>query len=102
MTREEKVKAVLEAYFKGFKDELIEGAVTLICAIKEEPKYVCNADGSVEPVQKTGVWIKSLSNKPYKCSACGLWSYTDWEYCPHCGARMEGVKAWGEVLYERD
>ena len=103
MTREEMIRTVLGIYFQGFKDNLIDAAAKQVCDImkESEPKYMCNADGSVEPVQKTGFWLYSLSRKPFKCSECGNWSYADWDYCPHCGAKMEGVREREEVLHER-
>ena len=54
-----------------------------------------------EPVRH-GKWIDCTSSDHYKCSKCGykapLWwdgeEYEEWlsQYCPHCGARMEGVE----------
>lgn len=35
MTREENITAILRSYFSGFKDELIEGAVNRIMALRD-------------------------------------------------------------------
>ena len=44
---------------------------------------------SAEP--KTGHWIPRNSFLlQYKCSECG-WESEKYNYCPDCGARMEGV-----------
>ena len=48
---------------------------------------------SVQPEQRTGKWIKG------KCDKCGehapfyamASTYHESNFCPHCGAKMEGV-----------
>ena len=40
-------------------------------------------------IRLTGRQIKEVH---YKCSVCGGESYFDTNYCPHCGARMDGVE----------
>lgn len=48
-----------------------------------------------ETVQKTGHWINRSLNilypewERYICSSCGKCS-NNYDYCPHCGARMVG------------
>lgn len=37
MTREENIKAILNAHFVGFKDEIIDSATNTICGLKQEP-----------------------------------------------------------------
>lgn len=55
---------------------------------------------TVEPERKTGKWIPQDMNKSYgmvstavyyypKCSVCG-WSANNTNYCPNCGAKMDG------------
>ena len=45
--------------------------------------------------QEPGDWRYS---KEYRCSECGKYRLVtnpagwEWHYCPHCGARMDGVK----------
>ena len=46
---------------------------------------------SVQPEQKTGHWIPILrdsENDEYRCSVCSQPMGFDYDYCPHCGARM--------------
>lgn len=85
------VKAVLETCFAGFKDELIEAATDRICNLKERPLYMVKADGSIEPLQKTGKWRKAAGL--YGCPFCSLVTnyngYEFYDYCPNCGAKLE-------------
>lgn len=37
MTQEENIKAILNAHFVGFKDEIIDSATNTICELKQEP-----------------------------------------------------------------
>lgn len=39
-----------------------------------------------------GEWKPNNLNgfKIYDCSNCGIHMETKWNYCPHCGARMDG------------
>lgn len=46
---------------------------------------------SAQPEQKTGHWIPILrasENDEYRCSVCSQPMGFDYDYCPHCGARM--------------
>lgn len=81
MTHKENIRAILECYFTGFKEEIIESACDRI--LEQEPK--------------TGHWIASdILNEDYVCSECGGASwYYDYQahvarskYCPNCGAKM--------------
>ena len=48
---------------------------------------------SVNPQEpKTGHWIVDRSLLPftYTCDICGRNVFDDYDYCPYCGARMEG------------
>lgn len=72
-----------------FKDEKIaESIYRYLCDGIEE----CD---DVEPERKHGEWI---TDKEYSniggCSVCGdrWWSVDQMNYCPHCGARMDGGK----------
>lgn len=58
---------------------------------------------TVQPEPEEGHWILRESyygDEQYECSQCGvIWEFTDGTpkennsyYCPHCGARMKGVK----------
>lgn len=48
------------------------------------------------PERKKGRWIDEtfkpwgLVYHPYKCDQCGEHSESDSDFCPNCGARMEG------------
>ena len=55
---------------------------------------------SAQPERKKGRWIRMYYNRPKQytriCSECGEISWFcgigDYNYCPWCGARMEGKK----------
>lgn len=89
------VKAVLETCFAGFKDELIEAATDMICNLKEKPLYMLKADGSIEPLQKTGKWRKLVVG--FGCPFCSLATnrrgYEFYNYCPNCEAKLEKEEA---------
>ena len=96
------VRSVLETCFAGFKDELIEAATDRICSIKmkKNPLYMVKADGSIEPLQKKGKWIADVDRwgdivttvNGYKCSLCCCFNADTDNFCPNCGAKMEGEK----------
>ena len=49
--------------------------------------YMPAAD--VEEVQH-GKWVELPPFKGiYTCSLCGRWGEYHWNYCPHCGAKMD-------------
>lgn len=54
---------------------------------------------SVTPKQKVGKWLDILDEKTEntethhdECSNCGYHGWTEYSYCPNCGAKMEGEK----------
>lgn len=58
---------------------------------------------TVQPEPQEGYWILRetyYGDEQYECSQCGvIWEFADGTpkendsyYCPHCGARMKGVK----------
>ena len=57
-------------------------------------EYISDTLPSVTPQPKNGMWIEHFdeSGKWYECDQC----HTDWggpvNYCPNCGAKMEGDK----------
>lgn len=69
---------------REYKMELL-GMITAI-------GIACEKEISIEPERKTGKWIMG------KCDQCGahapFWpmasTYYESDYCPNCGARMEG------------
>ena len=84
-------KAVLE-YIEGSDAELGHSSENeIVCQdIKELP--------SVTPIHKKGKWIitndyltAAYGSIDYvKCSCCGEESLEEGDYCPNCGAEMEG------------
>lgn len=86
MTHRENIRAILECYFAGYKEEIIESACNRI--LEQES----------ETGQKKGHWIASdIPNEEYVCSECGGASwYYDYQahikrsdFCPNCGAKMQ-------------
>ena len=75
MTREENIKAILNAHFVGFKDEIIDSATNTICELKQEPfmnkpcvsARVCEHD-KMQMLDNLRAEINSLHN------GCGLFN----------------------------
>lgn len=72
-------------------------AIRYMAQLSERTRFkeiVCNAPTVDVPDRKVGEWEFEPGAK--YCSRCGwLFSYEagleeDWDYCPNCGARMEG------------
>ena len=80
MTHKENIKAVLECYFTGYKEEIINSACSRILELRP----------------KTGHWImvrplQEDDDGAYLCSECkmGEWgNIGEWKFCPNCGAKM--------------
>lgn len=71
MTQKENIKAILNAHFVGFKDEIIDSATNTICELKQEPfmnkpcvsSGVCEHD-KMQVLDKIRAEIKALSPEP--------------------------------------
>lgn len=75
MTREENIKAILNAHFVGFKDEIIDSATNTICELKHESfmNKPCISDGvcehdKMQMLDKIRAELNSLHN------GCGLFN----------------------------
>ena len=77
----------------GENDEYVRCLTEAIEKIKDVP----SAD--VAPVRH-GRWIeygepdewKRFQTWYWKCSKCGAVGIEEWNYCPNCGAKMDGYK----------
>lgn len=79
MTYKENIKAILECYFPGFKEEIIECACNRI--VKQE-----NCGHWIED---TDTWIDIFpAVHGYRCSECKALNIYDDSYCPNCGVKM--------------
>lgn len=75
MTQEENIKAILNAHFVGFKDEIIDSATNTICELKQDSFMnkpcvsagVCEHD-KMQMLEKLRAEINSLHN------GCGLFN----------------------------
>lgn len=70
---------------RGWKDDYCEVLDDIISIIDEQTTI------EAEPVRH-GKWIK-FHDELSKCSLCNYPTYTRWnqtDYCPNCGAKMEG------------
>jgi len=85
-------KAALDAIYEHW----LNGTVAL--RIIEEIQDSINALPPVQPKAKTGHWIATRdylttaygSIDYVKCSCCGEDSLEEGDFCPNCGAKMEG------------
>ena len=71
----------------GYGRERVSAYECMIHAVESEYLYP-----SVTPQPKTGHWCKTNNGDIcYTCSFCGVTnaSGTRYNYCPHCGAKME-------------
>lgn len=94
--REDAIKLIFEQFHMYFevpclpRDESIQRQV---CAVRDKINKIPAAD--VEPVRH-GRWIeqeKYTFGVMYDCSICGnriLDNGHSWNYCPNCGAKMDG------------
>lgn len=82
MTRENRIRAVLETNFSGFKEEIIESATKIIIDVTKE---------------RHGKWIDAECyskgcDDGYICSEGRRITYrTMTPYCMYCGAKMNEV-----------
>lgn len=91
------VLKIIDGWYENNRDtENIEDLIILItymASVKQEPK--------------TGHWkrriIDSGYNADWKCSECGHKEMTDFptNYCPNCGAKMEGEQDANSNRYTR-
>ena len=74
--------AVLLERNSGLIDEWLANCIDDV--IDEQPTI------EAEPI-KHGRWERYLKEGlPWKCSECGSRYTVQWNYCPNCGARMDG------------
>ena len=76
------------------KAAVAEAAAKGVAAIREMTKAKSNKPSNLG---QSGFWIKDkvfrkndYSNPRYQCSICSRWADFDYNFCPHCGVRMEG------------
>ena len=60
-------------------------------------RYVKRAPAADVALVRHGRWVSDEADVLFHCSKCGVqvstsWDYDDlrWDYCPNCGARMDG------------
>ena len=53
--------------------------------------YVETVEGRQKFVkEREGRWISDDRDVLFGCSECGIQISTSWNYCPNCGAKMDG------------
>lgn len=68
--------------------------------LKQEPKFIIHSDGAIEqiPIREHGKWIGIVDGIEYtwatcnKCKGRTSMAYKYYNFCPNCGAEMEGSK----------
>lgn len=77
------------------KDDAIRQSMA---SIENRVRHVYNQgfEAGRKAERKTGKWkiyvISMLDGEGCRCSECGFEGTPYWEYCPHCGAIMEGAE----------
>ena len=85
ISKQDAIDAAIEAVDSWYQD----------CSIGRQMR-IHKTIMALPPVQKAGKWIDtngcimSPEWERYKCSVCGNNSL-NYDYCPHCGAKMEGI-----------
>ena len=84
----------LKEHIKKTESELMLGALSTFLRVLD-----ITPTADVAPVRH-GRWIELAMKGEYKCSVCGRGSKSEntfqliptvyWNYCPNCGARMDG------------
>lgn len=69
MTHKDNIKAILEAHFAGFKDELIESAVERIMSIKYTPCVDAIGRKQAREIIRKRLYESAMNNAGYKCEA---------------------------------
>lgn len=82
-------QAAIEA-IRNCTDYLIGSLPTMIDKAEAQTEIMM-----LPSAQKTGRWeryiISLLDGEGCRCSECRFEGVPYWDYCPNCGARMEGV-----------
>lgn len=82
MTYKENVKAILECFFTGFKEEIIDSACDRILDIQQKPPKTAHW---IEHNPKDGLsWVGPM----YECSRCHCYAASESNFCPRCGSKM--------------
>lgn len=77
MTKENNIRAILETYFTGFKEEIMDSAANRLMEITEK--------------ERQGRWItveNDIDYYPFMCSECYETVTKKTKFCPNCGAKM--------------
>ena len=115
-----KIATGLRTNFKCESDTMVDFCNTIIKALEQEPcddcvsrqavldkayaygnglepeGYCVNVEDiqalpPIQPKAKVGHWIKVVEvYLPYMCSECGKSEFRKSNYCPNCGAEMQG------------
>lgn len=91
MTRQEaaRIITVILDCCKGKEEDYEEHE---IIPLEKSFKALGMAIEALEQEPKRGYWLEAKEEDPcwYRCSECGRLYDLDENYCPNCGARMEG------------
>ena len=79
-------------------DKLIYASSARKAILKEDPKlaYCIDSIPGVDAVEVVhGRWIWTMTGEEdyeqyYRCSECNDYMYSEYNYCPNCGAKMDG------------
>lgn len=72
----------IKRYESADNYDLNNGLILAMNAVEDAP--------TIDPV-KHGTWIEyPIADEMNKCSECGVLRFGESNYCPNCGAKMEG------------
>lgn len=88
--------AVSRAWIREHLGEFLRGcrAERTYEEIAEDVEAYIDHAPSVTPKQRTGHWIREFNDIEgevrFTCSSCGEFQLFETDFCPNCGAKMEG------------
>ena len=77
-------------------DVEMDGALYACLGAVDDVRFLVDSQATVDAVEVVhGRWIWTITGEEdyeqyYRCSKCNDHSYSEYNYCPNCGAKMDG------------